>query len=112
MGAAADLARCLLKMYACVQEGLQLSQEQGSKLLAARQDLLDRLHTVAAERRTILSNVALLVLQRRPVRQRPALMLCCCMMVPWPRDLAHLLCIQLGCVLVMLVQQELCHVLL
>ena len=49
------------------QEGLKLTKEQEARILAARQELIERLQEVAAERQTILSSVALLVLQRRPV---------------------------------------------
>ena len=58
------------------QEGLKLTQEQEAGIIQARQDLLERLHEVAAERTSILSMVALLVLQRRPVRSRVFLSWC------------------------------------
>ena len=62
-----------------VQEGLELSSEQERGVLRARQDLVERLQVVAAERKAILSTVALLVLQRRPVRMpncRPGSEIC------------------------------------
>ncbi|KAK9813731.1 hypothetical protein WJX73_005548 [Symbiochloris irregularis] len=53
-------------IWQAILEGLKLSEQQEDFIVSARKEMIERLHEIADERRSILSSVAMLVVQSSP----------------------------------------------
>ncbi|KAK9813706.1 hypothetical protein WJX73_004214 [Symbiochloris irregularis] len=53
-------------IWQAILEGLKLSEQQEDFIVSARKEMIERLHEIADERRSILSSIAMLVVQSSP----------------------------------------------